>query len=123
MTLAEASKAIRDREPIFHRPELGTRREDFDGTMATDFYEIGASGKCYTREFILETLEERHRALQNEEHLEVSDFVCRQLADDLYLATYTLLQPPSRVTRRGTIWRYEGACWKIVYHQGTMVSS
>jgi hypothetical protein len=36
---------LKEREPIFHRPELGTTRADFDGIMAGDFWEIGASGQ------------------------------------------------------------------------------
>jgi hypothetical protein len=120
VTLAEATHAIREREPIFHRPEHGTRREDFDRMMAEDFYEIGASGRQYSRALVLDVLTERHRTPQVEE-LQVSDFACRQLTGSLYLATYTLLQPPARLTRRSTIWRYEDGCWKIVFHQGTMV--
>jgi hypothetical protein len=120
VTLAEATEAIRAREPIFHRPEHGTRPEDFEQMMAADFCEVGASGQEYSREMVLAVLTERHREPQVED-LEVSGFRCRKLGDDLYLATYTLLQPPSRLTRRTTIWRYEDDGWKIVFHQGTIV--
>ena len=50
-----------------------------------------------------------------------SDFHCRQLATDLYLLTYTLLQG-MRNTRRSTIWRHTSGDWKIVFHQGTEVA-
>jgi hypothetical protein len=123
VTLAEARDAIREREPIFHRPEHGIRRDDFDRMMVEDFCEIGASGKEYSRESVLDVLTERHRTPQAED-LQVSDFACRQLTEGcLYLATYTLLQPPARLTRRSTIWRYEheSGFWKIVFHQGTIV--
>lgn len=38
------------REPIFHRPELGTTREDFERSTAPDFWETGASRRRYSRE-------------------------------------------------------------------------
>ena len=34
---------LKRREPIFHRPEFGTTRADFQDMMHTDFWEIGAS--------------------------------------------------------------------------------
>jgi hypothetical protein len=50
---------LRAREPICHRPEFGTTRADFAAQMSEDFWEAGASGRRYNREFVLETLEER----------------------------------------------------------------
>ncbi len=50
-------------EPIFHRPELGTARADFERMMAADYREVGASGRVYARDYVLEVLEERHRVL------------------------------------------------------------
>jgi hypothetical protein len=35
--------------------------------------------------------------------------------------TYTLHQL-ERVTRRATLWRRCSGIWKVVYHQGTLVS-
>lgn len=78
-------RELEKREPIFHRPELGTTRRDFERMTEEDFWEVGASGRRY-------------------------------------LLTYTLLQG-ERVTRRATLWRRRGGEWKIVYHQGTIVSS
>jgi hypothetical protein len=107
------------REPIFHRPEFGTTRADFERMMADDFWETGASGRRYSREFVLEELERRHAAPQ-EEIWETSDFVCRHLAGDVFLLTYTLVQN-QRKTRRATIWQRTPDGWKILYHQGTVV--
>jgi hypothetical protein len=52
---------LRAREPICHRPEFGTTRADFAAQMSEDFWEVGASGRRYNREFVLETLEEKGR--------------------------------------------------------------
>jgi hypothetical protein len=114
---------LKAREPIFHRPELGTAREDFERMTVADFWEVGASGRRYSRACVLEELERRRKSGNKEEPLQAGDFHCRQLAEDLYLLTYTLLQgeKTERRTRRSTIWQKVGSEWKIVFHQGTVV--
>ena len=110
------------REPIFHHPELGTTRADFERMTAEDFREIGASGRIFTRKSVLDLLEERH-ATPHTEDLQPSDFQCRALAPDLYQITYNLIQDQTRHTRRSTLWRSTEEGWKIVFHQGTIVQS
>lgn len=107
------------REPIFHHPELGTTRLDFEAMVEPGFWEVGASGRRYSREFVLDVLEERGRNPPVEEW-ETRDGHCLALARDHYLLTYTLRQG-DRVTRRSTIWHRAPDGWKIVYHQGTVV--
>jgi hypothetical protein len=114
--LAELSS----REPIFHRPELGTSRADFERMTADDFWETGASGRRYSRKAVLDVLEQRY-SVPHADAWETRDFHCRKLAEDVYLLTYTLLQDNTRLTRRMTIWRKTPEGWKIAYHQGTIV--
>lgn len=109
------------REPIFHRPEFGTSRADFENMMMPDFWEIGASGSRYSRAFVLEELDKRH-SVPHEDVWEATDFGCQRLDDNLYLLTYMLLQNHARLTRRSTIWRHTPSGWKIVFHQGTACS-
>jgi hypothetical protein len=118
--LADALAQLIAREPIFHHPELGTTRTDFESMTVDDFCEIGASGRCYSRADVLDLLEERHAA-PHSDILEATDFQCRRLAQDIYLLTYTLLQDKARLSRRSTIWQNTAAGWKIVFHQGTIV--
>lgn len=120
MDPTQALAELQVREPIFHRPELGTARADFERMTADDFWEIGASGKIYTREEVLDLLEERHSGPQAES-LVVSAFRVRQLGLGLYLAHYDLVQEHTRKTRRTTLWRHSAEGWKIVFHQGTIV--
>lgn len=117
----EVLKQLAAREPIFHHPEFGTARTDFEAMMAPEFWETGASGRRYSREEVLDALEERH-ATPHDDAWQISEFRCQRLAQDLYLLTYTLLQNRVRLTRRVTIWRQTEAGWKIVYHQGTIVA-
>lgn len=109
------------REPIFHRPEFGTSRSDFERMTREDFWEIGASGRRYSREYVLDMLEKRH-ATPHPDIWEAMEFQCRSLAQEVYLLTYTLIQDKVRKTRRSTIWERTAAGWKIVFHQGTIVA-
>ncbi|MGY1947244.1 nuclear transport factor 2 family protein [Nocardia asiatica] len=114
------------REPIFHRPEFGTTREDFERSTAPDFWETGASGRRYSREFVWATIEQRQlAAAQNSDDesdfWETSDFQLREIATDTYLLTYTLRQP-DRLTQRLTVWQRAAGNWTILYHQGTAIA-
>jgi hypothetical protein len=108
------------REPIFHRPEFGTSRADFERMTVEDFWETGASGRRYSREFVLDELERRF-SKPHDDVWETRDFYCRRLGPETYLLTYTLLQDKQRLTRRATIWQRKADGWRIVYHQGTIV--
>jgi hypothetical protein len=109
------------REPIFHRPNVGTTRADFEDMTTNDYWEVGASGRRYSRNYVLDMLEKRFQQDQSGDIWETSDFYCKQLGADVYLLTYTLLQHKTRKTRRSTIWQQTSEGWKIVYHQGTIV--
>ena len=117
--LMSVLEQLQSREPIFHRPELGTTRADFEKMMAADFWEVGASGRRYSRDYVLSELQKRY-AGPYVDKWETRDFHCRRLAEDVYLLTYTLLQG-ERKTRRATIWQNTLSGWKIVFHQGTIV--
>lgn len=115
---------LKKREPIFHRREFGTSREALENMTITSFWEIGASGRRYSREDVIKTLLERYQQQPIDEWetapWRATDFCCQKIADHNYLLTYTLIQG-TRVTRRSTIWRLENDSWKIAYHQGTVV--
>jgi hypothetical protein len=121
--LREILQELRSREPVFHRPEFGTTRADFEAMTEENFWEVGASGRRYSRGHVLHVLEDRHQVASHlalEDTWEATDFACRELGSDTYLLTYTLAQG-QRKTRRATVWRRSAAGWKIVFHQGTIV--
>ncbi len=120
-TELETVKAeLLSREPIFHRPEFGLSRKAFEEMTAPTFWEVGASGRRYSRAFVLDLLEERYQT-PSETTWELDDFHCQELGENNYLVTYTL-HDPEHVTRRATIWRRVNGAWQIVYHQGTLVA-
>jgi hypothetical protein len=117
--IARALEALRAREPLFHRPEFGTTRADFERMIADDYWETGASGRRYDRAFVLDALEQRH-AQPHDDSWETSGFRCRALGARTWLLTYTLRQD-QRLSRRMTLWREDGDGWRALYHQGTLV--
>jgi len=113
---------LRLREPIFHTPAFGTTRSDFERMMAADYWEVGASGRRYSRDFILEWLSEAPPVDAASAQWQSSDHALRRLGPDAYLMTYVLRQG-ERVTRRATIWQSTADGWRILYHQGTIVTA
>jgi hypothetical protein len=51
--LAHILEELQAREPIFHHPEFGTTRDDFESMTDQDFWEVGASGRRYSREYVI----------------------------------------------------------------------
>jgi predicted enzyme related to lactoylglutathione lyase len=120
--LVDVQMELERREPVFHRPEFGTTRRAFEEMTDASFWEIGASGRRYTREDVLDTLVQRY-SQPHEDVWETREFSCTHLSADTFMLTYTLVQDSSRTTRRTSIWRKQGNEWKILYHQGTLVDA
>jgi hypothetical protein len=120
--LEQVLEELSSREPIFHTERFGRSLEEFQRSTAPDFWEVGASGRRYSREFILgmrsrETLVDADAA-----GWKATGFGLRRLGPDCVLLTYTLDQQ-GRVTRRATVWERAGEDWRILYHQGTIVTA
>ena len=117
--LAAVFEELKAREPIFHTPRFGSTRADYEALLDPGYYEIGASGRRYSRQFVLELVSTRPP--HPDELTWVTDeFHCREIAAGNFLLTYTLRQG-ARVSRRATLWRRTAAGWTILYHQGTLV--
>jgi hypothetical protein len=126
--LLDVLRELAGREPLFHRRELVNSRADFERETAEDFWETGASGRRYSREYVWAILKERYESSDQDEYTverwETRDFQLREVAPKTYLLTYTLWGQGDRLTRRLTVWQgstEEG--WKTLYHQGTVVDS
>lgn len=87
LVLAELER----REPIFHRREFGTTREDFDRLTDVNFWETGASGRRYSREHVWAVLGQRYASDPTGRHdsdWTTSEFELREIASNTYLLTY-----------------------------------
>ncbi|HEY4358587.1 MAG TPA: DUF4440 domain-containing protein [Acidobacteriaceae bacterium] len=112
---------LRRLEPIFHSPEFGQSCADYERRMAPGYWEVGASGKRYSREFILESLSGKPPAFASALGWESCDYALRALGPETFLLTYALSQK-DRITRRSTVWQNTSEGWRILYHQGTVVT-
>jgi hypothetical protein len=93
----EVLEALMQREPIFHRPEFGTTRRDFENMTESTFWEVGASGRRYSREYVLEVLEERtqpDRRGLGDKGLLLSRNSSRQLPPHVYASSRSAYDPP-----------------------------
>lgn len=115
--LREVLEELRRREPVFHGPDWRTVA-DFDDAVAPDFWEVGASGRRYSRDHVRSVIEQRLTAKREETDWETRDFQVRAMGASVYLLTYTLEQG-ERITRRLTVWRRRENRWSVMFHQGT----
>jgi len=117
---------LRPLEPIFHTPDFGLEPADAARRTAPDYWEVGASGRRYSRDFILQTLADNPPANAATLRWRASGHALRQLSTtpgaETFLLTYTLRQQ-DRLTRRSTLWQRTPTGWQILYHQGTIVSA
>ena len=114
-------KELRLREPIFHTQAFGMTAEERERVAAPEYWEVGASGRRYNRAFIMKLLAEKAPVDAAEAGWVCSEFGLSQLGAAAYLLTYTLDQA-GRITRRVTIWEKAVDGWRILYHQGTVVT-
>jgi hypothetical protein len=111
--------ALSAREPIFHREPRAAGRSHFEALVTPDFWEVGASGRVYSRDFVLDTVVER--SLEGrDDPWEVEGLAVAPIAPGVWLVTYELWQGPRR-SRRATIWTETAEGWRACYHQGTLV--
>jgi hypothetical protein len=112
---------LKQLEPLIYSANDGKAREHFEHLLAPEFWEIGASGQQYSRQFVLDVLEARHKTPYTETW-QATDHHLQMIATDLYLFSYTLHQP-TRISKRTSIWRQAECGWKLVYHQGTVIQN
>jgi len=120
--LRSVLEELRRREPIFHTPEFGTTVADFEKVLSPDYWEVGASGRRYSRDFILDTFRSSPPVATDSVGWQSYDHALRRLGPNAYLFTYTLRQA-ERLTRRATVWQSSPDGRRILYHQGTIVSA
>lgn len=84
--------------------------------LTDDFFEIGSSGRMLYQESDTETLQ------LSPINATLSDFVLHPLSKDLVLVTYRIHNYAlDRDTLRSSIWLQADGCWKMRFHQGTVV--
>ena len=116
---AALSKMIRELEERLLQPEIRRSPEQVDAMLATEFLEIGSSGKMYDKRQIVDALE-----VEEDVQFSLEDFQLHVLAPEVALAIYCTRkseEPQGKVDRalRSSIWKYADGRWQMVFHQGT----
>jgi hypothetical protein len=111
---------LRALEPLLHGTAWPTDRASLERRLAPEYWEVGASGRVYTREVVINEVAARNVDPMDASWV-VSDFACAELSDDTYMVTY-LLQQGDRPTQRLTLWKRSAGTWQALYHQGTVIA-
>lgn len=88
-----------------------------DKILSSDFFEIGRSGRTYTREV---TIACEPTAISA--NLPLSDFKVRLITENIALVTYTSsvnYQTGLEMGSRSSLWSKQASEWKLEFHQGT----
>lgn len=114
---------LKENELVHIFPKNNITRSDIENLFDKAFFEIGASGKTHHRESCINTVVNRCESNLKTNEWKTTDFQCQEISKNCYLLTYVLTQENKNSrTKRASIWRYKNECWKILYHQGTIVS-
>jgi hypothetical protein len=114
------SNLLKDLEIKLHQKEVRSDKKQLDELLHDDFFEIGRSGKFYTKQDILASLSDEK--LVSEIHSQ--DYSYKELAENSIMLTYKSAHKTTkglleRHTYRTSIWRKTSIGWRMLFHQGT----
>ena len=111
-----------DLERVLHRKSTRRSKEKLNELLHDDFEEIGASGRTYNKDQIIEELLNEMPFIIN-----ASDFELRIFSEDIaqlkYKTKSTARNNLMHTTLRSSIWKNEDSKWKMVFHQGTVIQT
>lgn len=89
-------------------------RSALETLLHPDFIEVGATGRRWSRDELLDALVLEEGA----DPVEAEQFEVREVTPDVVLLTF-LSDPRRRAARRSSIWRCDDGQRRMLYHQGT----
>ena len=119
----DISELIKVLELELLQPGVIKSKERLNELIADNFLEIGASGKNYSKQDILNKLPQ-----QPETKLALQDFNTIEISPDTILATYQVEKESGEkngksISSRSSIWQNKDGEWKIIFHQGTLLKN
>nr|WP_272910746.1 nuclear transport factor 2 family protein [Xanthomonas campestris] len=99
-------------------PQVRGSAAELERLLDPAFVEFGASGRCYTREEVIAALTTSAAAAD----YVTDDFSCVLLAPQLAQLRYRTRVHANGVARcalRSSLWRLDGARWRMLFHQAT----
>ncbi len=122
MDIKTLTETIKRLEKSLHKPGFRKNPVKLNKIIADEFIEIGKSGKIWNKTAIID-------ALKNEISTEITmtDFVLSVLSENLVLVIYTAHQitkdgSSESNSMRSSIWKLFGNDWKMIFHQGTLIT-
>jgi len=111
---------LRGLEVEFHLPECRSNVERLDGLLHESFFEIGRSGRRWSKSDILNSLANdklNYRIISQ-------DFAIQVVATQIVLLSYLSANKQdsgelSRYCARTSLWQETPGGWKMRFHQGT----
>jgi len=115
----ELREEIINREKSLLTPEVRRSVVKLKELLSDEFIEVGTSGACFGLAEVLKYLTSEYAWSAM-----TQDWQFRALAEGVVQTIYKVcIEKPeagsTRFSQRTSIWRQEGECWKMVYHQGT----
>lgn len=93
------------------------RLDDFEELVSNDFVEFGTSGRIYSKEMQLDSVDTKGLAACP---FIIKNFSVQQLAPTIVHITYqTETIDNGSQSNRSSIWKYEHEKWRLYFHQGT----
>ena len=105
------------RERLLLSPQVRRSTAEVDALLDPDFREVGASGRLWSRDEILEALAEEAKDPQPQ-RIYALQMTGRVLARGLVLLSY-VSETQGRRARRTSIWKRHADGWRLLHHQGT----
>ncbi len=115
----DVTKTLRDLEESHLIPDVRADRDRLASLLHDQFLEIGASGKLWSREDVLQHIVHEPTTTRS-----LDEFECRLLNDQTALTTYRVTRTnpndgSKTLSRRSSVWLRESDTWKLRFHQGT----
>lgn len=114
----ETRELLRELEEELWRAETRFDRARMEQLFAEDFFEVGRSGRVYSREELLAVTGSEIDAV-----LPLPNMAIRYLAPGVAQITYNSLVTCNGKVERGrrsSIWSLDADTWRLRFHQGTV---
>ena len=124
-TLVELLAEIRALEEALHRKEVRRSRAAVEALLAGEFVEFGSSGRIYRRHELIDSLVQEDNSNAADE-LRSFDYSLQGISADAVLLTYRTSRSvgdgAERQVLRSSIWKRSETGWKMLFHQGTVIT-
>ena len=100
-------------------PQVRRSPAQVDELLDPDFREIGISGRMWTRPEMVSALAEE--SSDDDEQVVATELNAAVVGPGLILVTYTTDRRERRA-RRSSLWRRSGSAWRLLHHQGTLLT-